>query len=457
MWQITLIQMLFKRLKLIFTFLLLLPSWALAQEEISLDKIVAVVDGEIVLESEVNARVFQMLQRQQVEPTDELIAQLWSAAFNELIDQGVLLSHAKRDTTIKITDANVNQQLEQRISNIVAQIGGEDKFELAYGKSVLQAKNDLQENIKHELMVQEFTQRKIQQITISPREVATWFKRIPTDSLPTIPELVRLAHIVRMPDIPKSAKDFSRNMATALRDSILTGRSTLEKLATKYTDDPGSKSTGGRGQARLGELVPEFAAVASTLSPGGISQVFETQFGMHIMRVNSLRGDFLDYSHILIKVSDRNANPTNAINFLKAVRDSIETQQIPFELMAKRHSQERSSADVGGYVIKSQDSTRDLVLESMSPRWRLTISKLEIDKLSEPVETELEDGRKAWHIVWLQKKKAAHRISLEDDFALIEEQALNDKRNRILAEWVQRLRKGVYIQTMIEDEPASEN
>lgn len=444
----------FKSFLLLLLLCLACVRTAQAQDEVSLDKIVAVVDGEIILESEVNAWVFQALQRQQLkeQPSDELVSRLWAAGINELIDQKVMLSHAKRDTTIKITDAQVNSQLDQRINGVVQQIGGEDKFELAYGKSVLQAKNDLQDNIKNELIVQEFSQRKVHQITISPREVETWFKRIPTDSLPTIPELVRLAHIVRMPEIPASAKADARRIASALRDSILTGRSTLEKLAAKFTDDTGSRQTGGRGQARLGELVPEFAAIASTLAPGGISQVFETQFGMHIMRVNSLRGDFLDYSHILIKVSDRGANPTPAVNFLKAVRDSIITQGLPFELMAKRHSQDRSSADVGGYVIKSQDSSRDLVLESLSPRWRLTVNKTELDKISEPFETELDDGRKAWHIVWLQKRKPAHRINLQDDFTLIEEQAMNDKRNKILAEWIQRLRKGVYIQNFVETE-----
>ncbi len=432
-------------LGLLFQTLLFFPEHLQAQNEVQLDRIVAVVDGEIVLFSEVNALVYNIIQQQNQRPTDTLVRQLFNDALQELINQKVLYSHAARDTTIKMTDDRVNQELERRMRGLIDQVGGEDRFEIEYGKSILQAKNDFRENVRQQLMANEFQEKKLNPIKISPREVEAWFKRIPQDSLPRLPESVRLSHIVRLPDIPASARDEARRIATALRDSILTGRSKLENLARRYTDDPGSRNTGGRGRAKLSQLVPEFGAVASSMAPGGISQVFESQFGMHVMRVNSLQGDMLDYSHILIKINDRNANPANAIAFLKTLRDSINTRRVTFEAIAKRHSQDPQSSSFGGAVINFQTGSRDLALESLNPRWRVTLSKLEPGQLSEPLETELLDGRKAWHIVWLQKRTEAHTVNLKDDYQIIEQQALNDKKAQVMREWLDRLREGVYV------------
>ncbi|MBL7978953.1 MAG: peptidylprolyl isomerase [Bacteroidetes Order II. Incertae sedis bacterium] len=431
---------------LLFTFFLLFsPSHTFGQNEVQLDRIVAVVDGEIILFSEVNALVYNILQQQNQKPTDFLVRQYYNNALQELVNQKVLYSHAERDTTIKVSDDRVNQELDRRMRGLIDQVGGEDRFEMEYGKSILQAKNDFRENVRQQIKANEFQEKKLSQIKISPREVERWFKRIPQDSLPTLPETVRMSHIVRLPDIPATARDEARRIASALRDSILTGRSKLENLARRYTDDPGSRNTGGRGRAKLSQLVPEFGAVASSLAPGGISQVFESQFGMHVMRVNTLQGEMLDYSHILIKINDRNANPTNAIAFLKTLRDSINTRKVTFEALAKRHSQDPQSASLGGAVINFQTGSRDLALESLNPRWRVTLNKLEPGQLSEPLETELLDGRKAWHIVWLQKRSGAHTVNLQDDYQIIEQQALNDKKAQVMTEWLERLRQGVYI------------
>lgn len=444
-----------KKLRFIFPVLIALlfvPSLR-AQEDVILDRIVATVDGNIILESQVHAFVWNILQQEKLQPTDQNVTKFWPIALEELINQKVVYAHAERDTTIKLGDDRVNQELDRRVQSLIDQVGGEDRFQIEYGKSVLEAKNDFREDVRQQLKASELQQKKMGTIKISPTEVTTWFKKIPQDSLPQMPQTVRVSHIVRLPEIPASAKNEARRIASALRDSVLTGRSKLEKLAQKYTDDPGSRNTGGRGRARLSQLVPEFSAIASTLPPGALSQVFETQFGMHIMRVNSLQGDMLDYSHILIKVNERGANPAKAIELLKSVRDSIQTKKLTFEALAKRHSQDPQSSALGGALMNFQSGSRELALDALSPRWRITLNKMDVGQISEPIETELLDGRKAWHIVWLQKRTPAHTLNLNDDYALIEQQALNEKRARMMGEWVQRLREGVYIRRF--DAPAA--
>lgn len=165
------------------------------------------------------------------------------------------------------------------------------------------------------------------------------------------------------------------------------------------------------------------------------------------MRVNSLQGDLLDYSHILIKINDRNANPQKALERLKVVRDSVMAKQVTFEALAKRHSEDPQSAPLGGAILNMESGARNVALTELQPRWRITLNKLKVGDISEPTETELRDGRKAWHIVWLQKRTPAHRINLQDDYAQIEQLALNEKKGRLMRDWIDRLRQDVYIQT----------
>ena len=85
----------------LFTMCALVSSFvgqAHSQQEQVLDEIVAVVDGEIILRSDVNALVLGVIQQQQTPLTDRL----WLDALGELVNQKVLLAHAKKDTTIQI-------------------------------------------------------------------------------------------------------------------------------------------------------------------------------------------------------------------------------------------------------------------------------------------------------------------------------------------------------------------
>ena len=192
--------------------------------------------------------------------------------------------------------------------------------------------------------------------------------------------------------------------------------------------------------------MPEFAAVASRAKIGDVSQVFESPYGYHILRVNSRKGDVLDFNHILITVDESGADPTEAIALLTSVRDSIETYNIPFELMARRHSEEELSKKLGGRVLDLRTGERDLVLQALNFSWRQTINSIETGEISEPAEVELLDGKRAYHIVHLQRRVPEHNVDLETDYERIQQLALQEKQQRVLAAWLDELRKEVFIE-----------
>jgi len=409
---------------------------ALAQDGQVLDQIVSIVDGKIILKSDVDAMVAGAVQ--QGEPyTDEL----WSLALRQIVDQKVLLSHAEQDTNVVITDEQIDGEVGSRMQQIVARAGGEDKLQELYGKSSEQIQTEIRPEIKDQIMVQTFQQMKLQGMKVTPTEVREWFAKIPSDSLPDLPTIVRVSHIVRFPEIDPLAKEEAKEICETIRDSVLTSSAKIEDLA-HFSDDTYSAQRGGRiDNIKLSELVPEFGAVAGRLDPGQISQVFETTFGWHVMRLNSRVGDIVDFNHILIKIDDTRFMPETATTLLESLRDSLLSHDVSLGLLAKRHSQDPLSAQRSGVVTDPRTGERDLSLDALDPTWKITLASLREGEVSEPREARLLDGRKAYHVVRLDKRIEAHKVNLKEDYERIQEIVLQEKRAESVSEWVETLKK----------------
>ncbi len=424
-------------------------STAQAQDQKVLDQIAAVVGDEIILKSEVDRLV---MQRMQQEGQSSYSNDMWMGALNQVIDQAVLAEQARADTTITVTEEQVNQQLDRQIQQIVSQVGSKQRLEQIYGKSILELREDFRPDIREQILAQQLRGRKMRNIDITPSEIRTWFERIPQDSLPRLPATVRLAHVVRYPKPSEDAREEAREIITSIRDSIVTGGADFAEMARQFSEDPGSAPSGGRLEdVNLNDLVPEFAAIASRAPVGEVSQVFynPSQSGYHILRVNERSGDVIDFNHILIRIDDSSADPTQTIEYLSAVRDTLLNYNVPFALMARRHSEEDRSKQNGGRVTDPQSGQRGLVLNALGPSWRQTIDTLDTAEISKPAEVRLLNGDQAYHIVKLQRRMPAHRVGLDTDYARIKQFALQEKRNREMRKWLDKLREETYVDIRI--------
>jgi peptidyl-prolyl cis-trans isomerase SurA len=425
------------------------PAPTLAQDGRVIDEIAAVVGDEIVLRSEVDALVEQIVQQQQATRTRET----WMGALNQLIDQKVMAEVARRDTNITVSEQMLDDRLDMRMQQLARQAGSEEQLEMAYGKSVIELKEDYREDFREQLLAQQLRSTKLQDVEVTPSEVRAWFEQIPTDSLPRLPETVRLSHIVRYPKISPEARAQARELVTALRDSIVSGGASFEAMAEQFSDDPGSAADGGRiAGIGLSDLVPEFAAVAARTEPGEVSQVFfnPTHKGFHILRVNDRTGNLVDFNHILVKVDRSQADASDTIAYLSAVRDTLVNQDVSFEVMAKRHSEDQLTSNMGGRVFDPRSGVEDLVLEYLDPTWRSTIRRLEEGEVGEPTEVRLLDGDQAYHILRLDKRVPPHQVNLKDDYEQIEQYALQDKRQRVMNRWMEELREEVFVDIRVD-------
>jgi peptidyl-prolyl cis-trans isomerase SurA len=264
--------------KVLLIFIMILFSKVFAQNVI--DKVVAVVDNEIILQSELDFQVNLLAAQQRIDPSKPNIKK---QILNSMVEEKLLYAKAKLDS-ISVTDEDVNRQVDYRIDLFIQQYGSKEKVEQVYGMSIEKIKRELREEVRKYLMAENLKQKKFGLIEATRREVEEFFKDY-KDSLGLIPEKYKIAHIFLNPKAGEKVKLKTKERIQAILDSIRAGKDFAE-MAKKYSEDQGSAVQGGDlGFTKRGRLVPEFESAAFALEEGQISEAVESVFGYHIIQL----------------------------------------------------------------------------------------------------------------------------------------------------------------------------
>ena len=440
-------------LVLLLTILVIRPASAQPTSPTPADRIVAVVNDQIILKSDIDQSVVDYIRQSEFNQQKiTFTKELWYNFLEAEIDNKVLLEKAKIDSVV-VTDEQVDQQMNARISQLVQQAGSEQALEEAFGKSIIQLKADFRETFREQILVDQVRRLKFNKISITRPEVKEFFESIPKDSLPTIPEQVALSHIVKLP-LPKSdAKQASYEFAQALRDSAINHNVPLEDLARRHGMD-GSASRGGQlPMMGLNELVSEYSAAAAALKPGQISQVVETEFGFHVIRLDERVGNKIKTSHILIRIDAEQLDEESAIQELNSIRDSLlNDKDLSFSAMAIRNSDDPSTSSSGGKIVDSQTGERLIPLTRLDPAlYRVVLLMDEIGLISEPKPFNPNNANsgKAYRIVRLDKQIPEHIASFETDYQRLKSISLQQKQTFEFRKWLEELRDEIYIEYRI--------
>jgi peptidyl-prolyl cis-trans isomerase SurA len=437
-------------------FLMPLASHAqITKNDKTLDQIVAVVNDHIVLKSEVDQQVQQYMMQMQRQQNQKIPfgKDIWYSVLQNIVDRYVMLDKAKLDS-VTVSDDMVDQQIDQRINSYIQQVGSEKALEDQLGKSIVQIKADLRDDYREQMIVQTFQQQKREEITITRPEVKDYFNSIPKDSLPTIPEEVSLSQIVAIPPATKDAREKAYKLAEQLRDSVVNHGKTIEEMAKKYSDGPSAPNGGKIPLISIDDLVPEYSAAATSLQPGEISQVVETSFGFHVIRLNKRVGDKIDTNHILIKIDENSYDDDAAINKLEQIKDSVLTNKdITFAEMARKHSEDPNTAPEGGRILNPQNGDRLIALNQLDPAlYRIVLLLDDEGDISEPKKFTLgnkDNSKRAYRIVRLDKHVPEHVANLKQDYQRIKNVALQEKQGRVMRELISNLRKDMYVEYKI--------
>lgn len=419
----------------------------------TVDKIVAIVNDHVILKSDIDQQVleYMMQMRQQGQQNVQFDEDMWYSVLESTVERYVMLDKAEEDS-VEITEGQVDQQIDQRIQQVIQQVGSEEALEEQMGKSMVQLRSDLRESYREEMLVQQYQQEKLMDIEITRPEVIEFYNEIPEDSLPTIPEQVAVSQIVVDPPAREDAKQAAYEFAQSLRDSIVNHGVGIEELARRHSDGPAAEDGGKLPMMPLDDLVSSYSAAAAALEPGEISEVVETQFGFHVIRLNERDGDQIDTNHILISVDDESYDEDFAREQLEAIRDSVlNDPDIDFSDMARRHSDDSQTAPSGGRILNEQTVQRLIPLNELDSSLRRIVMTLDEEgDISEPRSFNRgNDSRRAYRIVRLDRRVEEHIANLDQDYERIKNFALQQKQQRMIEEWLADIKEETYIEYKI--------
>ena len=238
----------------------------------------------------------QKLQAKQAEM--EIGENFSCSVLEQLMVQELLVNQAKLDS-IFVSDEQVDAEMENRLRIIEKDMGGREKLEEFYGKTTSQIKDEFRSVIKDRILSQEMERTITTDISVTPKEVAHFFESLPKDSVPFINMKLSFQHIVIYPDINKDDKKRAYDELKEVQDLINNEGKSFETMARIHSDDPGSAALGGKIAASRGMMVPQFESTVFNLIVGEVSAIIETQYGYHIIKLISRKGDDYECLHIL--------------------------------------------------------------------------------------------------------------------------------------------------------------
>jgi len=415
-----------------FSLFLLLFLFGASGGQETVDRIIAVVEENIILESEVLQYAQSLALQNRADPMkyiqdEEIRRQI----LKQLIDQQVLLASAKDDTTIIVEEREVKREMEHRLALMVEEAGSEADLEKMYGKPMREIKREFEKTIREGLMVDKLRQKKIMGVKVSRGEIEDFYRQN-KDKLMSRPETVELSHILLKIE-PSQA---SEEQAKALIDSlkwILDGGADFAEAAVKYSQDAGSAKRGGKlGWTKRGDFVPEFEEAAFALDTGQVSNPVKTRFGWHIVKLNERQGEKINTSHILIKLEPTKEDKQRALVLSDSLYGLLQGGA-EFGELARRYSQDETTAADGGALGSFK-------LTELIPVFAEKIKDLAAGQYTAPFESPM--GVQILQVVARQKPR---ELSLETDWERISQMALNYKQEKVYNEWVDSIKKEVYV------------
>jgi peptidyl-prolyl cis-trans isomerase SurA len=357
-----------------------------------------------------------------------------------------LYAHQAIQDSIVVKDDEVKKMMDDRLNYMIEQVGTLDKVIQYYKKnSEEEFRTYFFDILKENKLTEEMQKKIIDAVEVTPEEVRTFFKKIPTAELPVFGSEMEVAQIVVTPKITEEEKQKVIDKLRGFKKDIQGGSSFFSK-AVLYSEDPGSRSSGGfYKMTRKTPFVKEFKDVAFSLAEGEISEPFETDFGFHIIFVEKIRGQEIDLRHILLipKISDESLK--EAKEKIALIKKRIEDKEITFAEAARTLSDEKETRANGGVLINPKTQDTRFELTKMDPSLYSNVSSLKEGEVSNPLAEEDQSGKKKFKLLTVTNRINEHTADYAKDYLKIKSIALKEKQIKEIGKWFDEKIKETYI------------
>lgn len=406
--------------------------------KINADKIIAVVGNKIIMKSDIDNSLLDM-QRQGM----ELPPNARCLSLEQAMGVKALVLQAEKDS-LRVTDEEVESEIDLRIRTILNQYGGKDEVERLAGKSLYQLKEDMKDATRDQKLATSMRNKVVDDIRITPYEVKTYFDKIPTDSLPFYESEVEIGEVVYYPKASRDAEQYCIEQLTEYKQMIESGKKEFKAAAAMYSDEPGAKERFGQMEINRNQkdIDPAFLAKAFTLKDGQISNPFKTKFGYHIIQLVSRAGDDAVVRHIIKIPQVTTVEMKEGLALLDTVRAKLLAGTISFGTAVNTYSNDDTHKFTAGMLQGNNGSF--LTIDQLDKDIIPVLKNLKPGNYSQPVEFD-DNGKKGIKIVYLKTQTDPHRENLRDDYSRISIRALEEKKENALEKWFDQRINTYYI------------
>ena len=424
----------------LFLLAVLFPAIAQAQSAQLVDRIVAVVNKEVITLSELSAAVgsAERQLRRQGTPAPER-AVLERQLLERLVIDKAQLQRA-RDTGIRVDELQLDRAVQRIAEN--------NKMTLADFRRALErdgvAFDAWREDLREQIMVSRLREREVEdKVQVNDTEIDLFLEEIKAN--PARSEY-NVSHIlVRVPEqaTPERITEARARAQKALAEARAGGD--FARIAASYSDAPDALEGGNLGW-RTHERVPElFSSVLAAMRPGEVSEPLRSPAGFHVLKLNDRRDGGTSAApvtqtrarHILVRTSEV-VSENEARRRLADLRERITNGGADFAALAKAHSDDTTSAARGGELdwIYPGDTV---------PDFERALQELQPGELSQPVKTPF-----GYHLIQVLERR---KSELSPERRRLDARKLlrDRKAEEAYQEWLRQLRDQTYVELRLEE------
>lgn len=401
-----------------------------------LDGIAAVVSDSVITVSELEAYTLLKMNRMRVSPDSVDLDKIRDDALQELIDGKVLLVHAEKDTNITVKSQDVEEALERRIQTILRENGItleelDRQLRQTQGMGVAEFRKQMRRSIREQLLKQKVSQYYVANVSVTRKDVKRFYEEY-KDSLPSAGKSVRLSRLTVELAPSDSIKQAAYERIRRIQERLQEGEE-FEELARAFSQDPNAEQGGDLGFVGKGSLnLLRFEDVAFRLSPGEISDIFETKLGFHIIKVEARKEGRVRVRQILIRVAPPREVAEKARALLDSIREHADSPE-SFEKAVRRFSTDELTRSRGGDMGWQS-------IEALDPLVRSAVDTLQPGMITSSIEEE-----NTLSIYRVDDRVEQRPYTLEDDWEILAEQARNIMTQKKMIALVRKWRKETFV------------
>jgi peptidyl-prolyl cis-trans isomerase SurA len=396
------------------------------------DRVVAKVGREVILMSDL------IKYRQQLEQAQMIVPGTSDAdILRDMIERKLVLQTAKTKGYV-IEESKIRQNVDAQINTLINHLGSESSLrnELkAMGMTLSDYKNHLESMFREQKLNEMIIQNEVaNRVHVTDSEIVDYYSEN-FEELPQREEVVELWMLRREIKASDRTKKEIFKEINKIYDKVREGKD-FEQLARDFSDCPSSKQGGDLGFFGRGQMIKEFEDVAFKLKPGETSNIVETHFGYHIIKMTERDEDDIRASHILKMVVPTEQDVEDSISFCRELLEKLRTGE-GFREIAKLYSDDESR-EMGGIIGEFSE-------EKMPEMFRDNLQLIKVGEFTELIQQDQ-------NIYIFGKTKLVPVRPY--DFAEIKDKLkdiiLEDKKLEYYEQWMESLKEQSYVEIFLE-------